>query len=443
MMAVKSATARGILAVVAVIGSSFLVEGAPTGEQENNINHIILEKRKPILSDSDQITIDHTVPLDAILLVGAGLVAALLCFCLALWNIYAPNASGSRRIREERAQAKTELRLKGAGGGGGGSNNSSRGTISPTRNMTEKKRGRHSQGTTTTDFLSVDSHTKLVPHSSANTSVRLGPRVAPHAGRSSRASRGYSSYSKHDVQSLSKANRIDSVTMLAVPTLPQHNNADSSSSRSISSGSANGGVIPSAPWHARPSGLQDRAHSYNSQHNRRISDSVGRGIDLNRNRSLKNYSNRIHVTPQAVDPTYSNQRRVSPQGSSSDLQDPLSGYELKRFTTDPTEQRDGLPKNVSMNALDFFGYNSGGSPIYANRHYIADNGSDSASHENLESPSTPLGLPRSKVTAFYDAEEGVYSPSARQESYPLNQYNSRYGPASPTRKDRKVWGNRF
>lgn len=442
-MVFKGATARTVVAVVATLGSSSIVKAAPTGESNNNV---ILEKRKPILSDSDQLTINHKVPADVILLVGAGLVAALFCLCLALWNIYAPNTSGSRRIREERAQAKTELRLKGAGG----SNNSSRGTSSPTRNMMEKKRGHNSHATTVTDFLSVDSHTKLVPTSAANTSVRFGPRVAPNAGRSSRASRGYSSYSKHDVQSLSKINRIDSVTMLAVPRLSSNNNnADSSSSsRSISSGSANGGTS-GAPWHARPSGLQDRSQSYNSpQHNRRISDSIGRGIDLNRNRSLKNYSNRIHVTPQLVDPTYSNQqRRVSPQGSTSDLQDPLSGYELKRFTTDPGENRENMPRNnTSMNALDFFGYNSGGSPIYANRHYITDNGSDNASHETLESPSTPLGLPRTKQMVFYDADEALYSPkgTSRQESYPLNHYNSHYtSPASPTRQNRKVWGSKF
>lgn len=414
------------VAVMTLVSFSALVLAAPTlPSTDSGSESIHLVKRKPILKDSDQLSLDHKVPVDAILLVGAGLVAALLCLCVALWNVYAPNASGTRRVREERAQAKTELRLKGGGVGTG--------TTSPTRVMMEKKR-HQSNGTAATDYLSVDSHSKLM-NNQPLPGGRFGPKIATNFPRNSRAARGYSSYSKSDFPSLGK----NSTSMLAVPTLSSNAAADNASlpGSSTSSGS---GSNSHAPYYARPGGLQDRGLSYNSQtsQTRRVSNTLGRGVDLNVNRSRKISTKTIHVNPAAVDPTYS---KSSHQANSSDLQDPLAGLELRRFTTDRSDSRESSRRNSSMNALDFFGYGSGGSPIYANRMYHTDSGSDSHSHDAIDGPSTPSALPRTKQMTFYDAEQdAVPSPSLRQDSSLLNT-NSLY--SSPTKSERKVWGSRF
>jgi len=390
-----------------------------------------LQKRKPVLNDSDTISIDDKAPLDAILLIGVALVAALFCLCLAIWNVYVPNHSGSRMIREERARAKTELRLKGGGVGGATS-------PSPTRMVTEKKPRQHQQSIGTTEIISIDSHSRLVSNSPRTNSD--SPKIAQKSsGRPTRASRGYSSYSKYDVAAMTKGEGLEThLSMLAVPTLPT-SYSDNASSHSLSSGSASISPPP-VPWHARPQ-YQDRSQSFHSfaGHNRRISTTVGRGTDLNRNRSKKSMSRKIHVNPQAVDPTYSNLGRLSPRTSASDFNDPLSGLELKRYITDPTDSREGSRRNSAMNALDFF--NLGGS-----RGNYTDSATDSNGHEysglTHPAPASPSAMTRTRNMAFYDAEQDFGGVAGNRQDSSLLEYGNQASDSSRGGGWR-AWGNKI
>ncbi|UZJ55217.1 hypothetical protein CBS101457_004537 [Exobasidium rhododendri] len=382
-----------------------------------------LQKRAKKHNDDENDLIDGTVPIDAILLVGVALFAALLCLLLTLWHVNAPNHSGSRIVREERARAKAELRIKGGGGAPS--------SPSPSR-MAEKKRH---QSSTTTEMLSSDSHSKLILNEPRHPSS--GPKMAQQNGKPSRASRGYSTHSKFDVASISKGYGYEpSLSMLAVPTLPTFYN-DNASSQSLSSGSVTASPPPPTPWHARPQ-YQDRSQSSQS-HSRRISTTVGRGTDLHTNRNKKSMSNKIHVNPQGVDPIYSNAGRHSPRASASDFHDPLAGSELKRYSTDPSESREGSRRNSAMNALDFF--NSGN--IRAN---YSDNASDSGGHEynGLTQPSlaSPLiGLTRTKNMSFYDGDQDTSNASAYHDASLLEEEGQDHLTASNTSKGGwRMWG---
>jgi hypothetical protein len=373
-----------------------------------------LVRRKPTLKDSDNINLDDKVPLDAIVLVGAAMGMALICFLISLYKMKTPNTSGTRRVREERAQAYTELRLKGGGVSPGGSG-------SPTRNMIEKKR-HQSNGTTGTEYLSTDSHSKLV--SNMPPPGRYGPKVATDYPRNSRASRGYV-YKQ-------KMGPMNTSSMLAVPTLSS--NAVAPDYASPPGSSAASSTSHSQWQQHRPAPLQDRSHSYGFQNQRVSSQTIGRGVDLNNNRSRNSKNTSIHLNPQSVESSHQG-------GMSSDMHDPLTGYELKRLRAE--QQADGMDnsgKNGSMNALDFFGYSSGGSPIYANRTY-SNSGSDNLSHEAGYGPSTPSAIPRTKQMHFYnDEQDGQQSPGLESALMHAQSYG-RY--ASPTKPDRRVWANHF
>jgi len=402
-----------MMAASLMLSLSSHIMAAPLDVDTENII-VDLVKRKPTLKDSDNINLDDKVPLDAIVLVGAGLGMALICFLISLYNMKTPNLSGSRRVREERAQAYTELRLKGGGVSPGGSG-------SPTRTMIEKKR-HQSSGTTATEFQSVDSHSKLVTN--MNPPDRFGPRVATDFPHNSRASRGY--------VFKQKIGPMNSSSMLAVPTLSSNATAADYSSPPGSSAASS---ASHSQWQQnRPPPLQDRSHSYSHQGQRNSSQTIGRGVDLNNNRNRNSKNMSIHLNPQSVESSH--------QGRSpSESHDPLSGYELKRLRADQqSDNMDNSGKNGSMNALDFFGYGSSGNPIYANRAY-SNSGSDNMSHEAGYGPSTPSAIPRTKQMQFYhDEQDGQQSPgpeSALMHAQPYGQYTS------PTKPDRKVWTNHF
>lgn len=418
-----------VLAILAVTYSS--------AASPNPVN--ILQRRKPILEDSDTVTLDGKAPLDAILLVGAGLGAALLCLILAIYKVSTPNHSGSRMIREERARAKTELRLKGGGGPAPAS-------PSPTRMIGEKKR----HNSATTDNISFDSHTKLMhnPHRHPSDS----PKIASQQNKKpSRASRGYSSYSKSEVSTMTRGYSLEpTLSQLAVPTLTT-NYKDNASSQSLSNQSLSSGSAstssPPVPW--RPQ-YQERSQSYASNHSRRISTTVGRGIDLHRNRSKKSASRKIHVNPQAVDPTYYSNTatyRTSPRSSAAEINDPLAGLELKRYTTDPSDSREGSRRNSTMNALDFFNHGNA-------RGNYADSASESNSHEYTGLTSTTAASPpqrsRANHHAYYDAEQDLGTPGGQQH-HPQDSSLLEYGGqgdghragGSSSRGSWSIWGAKF
>jgi hypothetical protein len=382
-------------------------------------------KRKPILDQSDEITIDGKVPLDAILLIGCALAMALFFLGIAIWNVCAPGLT-SRTVREERARAKLELRMKGAGG-----------MANSPRMMAERRRQQSQNGT---DAASFDTHSRQKSNHTLNAKYRDSPKINPlisESGRPTRASRGYSTYSKHDIASMARPEIGEtSLSMLAVPTLPSKYN-DNISSPSESSASLTSSPPP-IPWHARPRHTE-RSYSGGSSHSRRISTTVGKGTDTSRNRSAKNFSRQIHVNPQSMDAAYANYPRTSPRASASDAHDPLSGFELKRYITDPSEGREASRRNSAMNALDFF--NVGG-----NRSTYADSGSDSFSHETptssnpLMSPTSPAHLTRSKFMAFQESEQDYNNVYSSQQDSPMLEYGNNDTPTRGADGEWKAWG---
>lgn len=408
--------------VAMTVSLSFAVAASPIAQP--------LEKRRPTLSDSDTLTINDTAPLDAILLVGVALISALCCLILALWNICVPSLSGTREVREERARAKTELRLKGAGGVGSGGH-------SPTRMLGEKKGQISIEGETTTN----DSDSRIASSAPSRFDRVPGPRIAPNMARSVRASRGYSTYSKHDIASRPSYSQERSLSMLAVPALPAAYN-DGNSSPSRSSGSVATSSSPPLPWHARPSS-QERSKSFGS-HARRISTTVGRGTDLYSKRSKRATARNVHVNPQSIDPTYAHARRLSPRSSATELNDPLSGYELKRYTTDPTDSRESSRRNSAMNALDFF--NLGINGLFGGRGGQIDSGSDNHSNEaNNRLPllhSNPAATSRSRPLDFYELEHDASANNGthQQDAALLESGGT---PSDHPKAGWRAWGGRI
>lgn len=373
-----------------------------------------LERRKATLSKSNTITIGGKAPLDAIILIGFGLLAALICFFIALWNVYLPQRSGSQELRDERARAKTELRLKGGKGGN---------PISPImRNVVEKKHS-HFVGA---DVVEPQQSTSKIDQAPAYKTPRdrpSGPRVAPDASnaRASRAFRGYNADSKYDNQTPSTGSSTPA-SLLALPVLPGAY-FDNQSTPSTSSLSAATPPIPGAlPWQIRPSQDQNRSQI---THTRQFSSSsIARGIDLDRKRKSLRYTKNLMDTPEVNDAMYP----MPDQFVNFNGFDPLSHSDHKQYPPDPSYDLDKTIADDFVNAYDVYGNINNGVydvPSYEQNSLSSQIPNPYAVHlqeHQLQpvvqqaSPTRSIGsINRSKPLAFYDVEQdlgGIHQDTA-------------------------------
>lgn len=280
--------------------------------------HVIL-RRKPVLSHSDMKTIDGT-PLDAIILVIVALGFAFLCFCYTLINACWARAGGSI-VLEERARAKTELRLRGATRRVG-STTPPETPISPRTDATRRSKTEMSMVSSTSSNVKLLNGAQRPAITSYNRSSSYGPKIDP--SRRSRSSR-----------TLSMANvrpdaRPSIPTMLAIPQLPATTGFQNPSTGSLvsSGGTSSGNSNENGQRRPRGPRSPDRLNR---------SSTVGRGTDLSRNRSLKEQAAPPHVNPQAVDPAYASRSHYNQaNGLESSTSHPLySQNELRRYVTEP------------------------------------------------------------------------------------------------------------
>lgn len=348
----------------------------------------LLNKRKPALIDSDIITINHKVPLDAILLIAVTLGVALMCVLLSVWNIRF--ASGSRTVMQERARARTELRLRGAG----------------RRDLSDRTDRKGRQGISSTHSNgTVDSRSQLISGTMASDALRkpkyVGPKVS--SDRPSRASRGYSVYSKYDSPRPGPTHQPSMASILAVPLLPGALN-DSGSESSV----------PTTPFgHQKPMYGRPNVSAGHVPYSYRNSTTVGRGTDLSRNRSLDKQNEYYPgkgrnkaMPPRPVDSHGLGRSSPSkPTTTTIDMPRSRGMYDLQRSITDPI---DGAGSNYSTSR------SVSPSRFQANAGYFDGSHSGSGSEEGYSTPpiqhpllprSPPTAEQRSRPLAFYDTTE--------------------------------------
>ncbi|PWN93692.1 hypothetical protein FA10DRAFT_264306 [Acaromyces ingoldii] len=384
--------------------------------------HLLLP-RKPVLSNSDMKTIDGT-PLDAIILIVVALGFAFMCMCYTLVNAFWSRAGG-RIVLEERARAKTELRLRGATRRAGST--SPPDTPHPT-NADGTRRSR----TEMSIVSSASSNTKLLSGaqrpaiSSYNRTSSYGPKI--DSSRRSRSSRTYSAANARPDAQPSMS------SMLAIPQLPgstNYNPSTGSLSSGTSSGNSNGN------GQRRPRGPRADSDRVNR------SSTVGRGIDLSRNRSLKERAAPPHVNPRAVDPTYASpitsyNAALAPESTSTH---PLfSPNELRRYVTEPSSpqqmRRDSVLSTPEPWMADAKSSSSG-----------HGSGSPTVQQPNVASrPQHDRHNSRGRPIAMYDFESDDYDATAASglisSGYYDQQHSNGQSPALPPKAGwSKYWAS--
>lgn len=365
-------------------------------------NSHALEKRKPILTDSDMKTIDGKVPLDLILLIGVTMGFAFLCLLLVCVNLRKPWVGGSKEISEERKRAKTDLRLRGAG----------------KRFVIDRRPTNRAHHDSSISHATVDSKSQLLapmhnPDAYNKSLNYVGPKLSQD--QPSRAARGYSFYSKADLAANAatfqdgkprmviggprRPNQPSMLSTLAVPTLPGGDGASDTSSTAFSSpdpsssgtklsdgssGKGNGGPTGPRPIpaHARPKQTRQYSHP---EHQRRISStSAGalRWYERNQRADLP------PMPPSLADRAYTIEYdRTSPSRNGGNG----TRYALHRSNTD-----------------------GNGSPVRSSSYF---DGSGSESHEgsgantpslqHLQHPLQPSVnhmIPRTRALAYYETD---------------------------------------
>lgn len=386
---------------------------------------VVLEKRQPVLVNSDLKTIDGHAPLDAIILIGVALAFALVCMGISIWNVRYPSLRG-RTVMEERARARTELRLRGAG-----RPVSDQGMA--TSNGDHKSR-RGIVPSSTHSSQTMDSKTHLVTGNGVTgnemffqkPSNQVRPKLAHNDN--SRASRGYSVYSKSDIPRRPTSNSISS--MLAVPTLPAMQHTNSAGSSGSTPSSSNNSREQERLAHARP---QLASRATNNSISSRISTSLGRGTNLVRHRSLERRSteyngngrrvNRAPKGPRPIDASYGPEGRASPtKGPMGDFLKRSDGMtDLYRAHSDPrsSSRRNSLSSSPATYSGDASG---AATPQRGSAAYFDGASSDDGGYNTppLQHPLLPRTPPyaeqRSRPLAYYEASEGGdgHSSSAAQ-----------------------------
>ncbi|PWN53511.1 hypothetical protein IE53DRAFT_366287 [Violaceomyces palustris] len=343
---------------------------APTSDQDAQQ----LARRAIMKSDGDEyVPLGNTkVPLTPLLLIFSAFAVAILGLLYALLNVLCSGSRfsrNSRQVMEERARAKTELRLKG---GGPRSGNSPLGSPGPGAVRTHPNR--HSRQLN----KPIRGLGKNTPPSSSE------EKVAPM-----RSYRGTS-------VSLSDAVRgghASSGSMLVLPTL----HATESFSGSFSAaGSSKDGAAQNErsqpPYrYASERYLAGTAAGQGGQNLNRTS-SVGRGTDLSRNRSLQGRG--IPVNPSAVDRTYSG--AVDPYAHPLD-----SSHDLRRHFTDPQGALSASRRNSTLSMLDSSSENGQSESNFGSR--IP---SMASSGQHYQSPLQPLGSPNFNNSSFSNLPSG-------------------------------------
>lgn len=255
----------------------------------------ILIPRKLIISNSDTVLIPGTeTPLSPILLIAVPLALSLLFLIYALICLYTSrgplfSSATSRKVMDERARAKTELRLRGAGG------YRPPGGISP-----EGSSLGHNQRSVGSSRMAYDGKNLglgLTGGNDGETSSAGSSSSGLAGGGSSRPSkipngpRPNGGASRHGQQP-------SAASLLVIPTLNNSNanyrNQPVGGGRSAGTGHYAGRTAINNPPSSYSGGapMKQTASGASGASRHRMSTSVGRGTDLGRNRSLKRETSR-------------------------------------------------------------------------------------------------------------------------------------------------------
>lgn len=256
--------------------------------------------------------------MDVVYLLGCALGVAIVCMLLSLWNVKKwPGSHGARHVLEERARAKTELRLRG----GNSQRNSEIGHNIPSPDTLERKfYPRRDSSRSSSQTLDSKAHLVVGNGPAMNDFMFqkpatnfIRPKLSLSKQNTSRASRGYSVYSINDAKR-PPARQNSSSFMAQVPTLTNNDSGQSTPSYNVNGSDLELGERPA---HARPAPPQRSMTGLT----RVVSTSLGAGTYLSRHRSHGDQdaqantrlsmqrSLRAPAGPRAIDPTHG---RTSP-----------------------------------------------------------------------------------------------------------------------------------
>lgn len=288
----------------------------------NNASPQRLQRREE--KDSDDKLIDGKAPEGPILLVFGGLAVAAVClvFVVIRVNLNTPTTASGRQIMEERAKARTDLRLRG-----GNSQQTTR--IGLDSNLQSPSATPTMSRSDTSDMLSAS---PLKPGQGSAPPKTKAQRAAlrGYSGSSfSRASGGERSYSSFasmmDVPMLSSSGRMGTT-----------NSQESGQSEEYSKGAV--GIMNAASRPIGPRGPQPQRQSQFGRAQDKRNSTLYRGTNLTLTRSGSGRTPALR--PSAVTPSY----HPAP-GSPKHQQ----GQELRRYQSDSAEQS---RRSSAANLLD-------------------------------------------------------------------------------------------